>query len=170
MIKPLIALLLAASLAGASAVPTAAQGPNTQTTARVPVTIVLVNQLPHNAAEPFLVQRRANANEHDVILLRASSATPKNLEEALQTILTARQAGGDLPVVSGTYRLRPGAHAGAPTKRRAIPWAGRVLADLRRAEPRDVPGVGLARAVQVWLPPQRAPHSTGGPPSRSSII
>jgi len=72
---------------------------------RVPVTVVLVERLPVPGA-PFVVQRRPTAAQRDVILLPAD-ADASVLSEAVQTLLVARQAGGDIPAEAATMRVRP---------------------------------------------------------------
>lgn len=120
---------------------------------RVPVTIVLMER-PAPSDAPFGIQRRVGLEPHDVIMLR-SDATGDQLSDAVRSLLVIRQGGGDTASASATMRLRPRGSQGAPGSRRAFPWVQRVLADLRRAEPREVAGIGRVRAVQIWLPPQR---------------
>ena len=123
---------------------------------RVPVTIVLVDRLAQPGV-PFVIERRPELTPRDLIVLRAD-ATPDQLSDAVRSLLTVRQAGGDMPTVRGTMRMRPqnaGARGAArAAARRALPWAGRVLSDLRQATARDVPGIGRVRSVEIWLPPQ----------------
>lgn len=144
-------LIAVALIFAASACPAMAQQnavPRAPT--RVPVTIALVEgALPEN--EAWVVQRRPGASPGDVILLR-STVDAGQLAEAVRTLLAVRQADGDRPTVGRTLRIRPQQRQrGAP---REIPWIPRVWADLRRAEPREVAGVGTVRAVDIWLPPQ----------------
>lgn len=117
---------------------------------RVPVTVVLVERLSVPGA-PFVVQRRPGAAQQDVILLPAG-ADARLFSEAVQMLLVARQAGGDTPVRAATMRVRP--QRGRNTPRRVLPWAQRVLNDLRRAEARPVEGIGTVQAVEIWLPRQ----------------
>ncbi|HEU4455861.1 MAG TPA: hypothetical protein VFR81_22540 [Longimicrobium sp.] len=126
----------------------AARAPGAPT--RVPVTVVLVERLPVPGA-PFLVLRRVDAAPRDVILLPAG-ADARLLSEAVQTLLVARQAGGDTAAATATMRVRP--QRGRTSQRPVLPWAQRVLNDLRRAEARAVEGVGSVPAVEIWLPPQ----------------
>lgn len=169
MTNRLIALVAPLLVCGALAQRADAQRADSQgKIPRIPVTIALLERLPEAPGELFLVRRSASADTGDVILLRADAATPKTLEAALHTLLTARQAGGDLPVVGGAFRIRPAQGAGAAERRRVIPWAARALADLRRAAPRDVPGVGRVRAIQLWLPSQHGGRGSGGNRGRSS--
>jgi len=117
---------------------------------RVPVTVATVERLPVPDA-PFVVLRRADAAPRDVILL-PSGADAKLLSEAVQALLVARQAGGDTAVAPTTLRVRP--QRGRTSQRPVLPWAQRVLNDLRRAEARPVEGVGAVPAVEIWLPAQ----------------
>lgn len=125
---------------------------------RVPVTIVLVDQVPMSAGM-YVVQRQPKMTPHDVILLR-HDATVQDLSEALHTLLAVRQADGD---TSSTSRLlRP--HPQQPARtRREFPWVPRTFAELRSQRPRTVAGVGTVRAVEVWLPPVR--RGRRAPPS-----
>jgi hypothetical protein len=117
---------------------------------RVPVTIVLVDSLAQ-ADAPFIVVRRADAAPADVILLRAG-ADAEQLSDGIRALLVARQASGDHPAATRTLRVRPNQAQAA--RRPPLPWAGRVLADLRKAERRPVQGVGIRPAVTIWLPRQ----------------
>jgi hypothetical protein len=139
-----VGLLLALGVTRSAAQQTTPRQPT-----RVPVTLVLVDELPA-ADGAFRVQRRA-FEPRDVILLR-SDATRDQLTDAIRALLAIRQFDGDTPSRLGAMRMRPHqTHTGA---RREFPWSGRVLADLRRAEPQDVAGIGRVRAVRIWLPPQ----------------
>ena len=122
------------------------------TPARVPVTIVLTDHVPHTEA-PFVLQRRPGRSPADVILLR-SNATPEQLADAVSALIAVRQVHGDQPSVAGTLRVRPN------TARRhtSFPWTPRVLADLRKAQARDVVGFGRVRSVQIWLPRAHRPR------------
>jgi hypothetical protein len=145
-----LALLLVALVYGANstaAQPATASNPPT----RVPVTIALVEQLPHPDA-PFVILRRVNEAEHDVILLPAD-ADARQLSLAVQALLTARSVAGDTADSPATIRVRPRSGARA---HRPVPWIARVHGDLQRAAHRPIRGVGNARAVVIWLPPQRS--------------
>jgi len=149
-----IALTLVAATAGALR----AQDSAPRTIPRIPVTVAVVTQLPL-AGEPYAVLRRTEVEPHDVILV-PESATPELLSEAIQTLMVARQASGDLPSFTGYVRATPhqpsAAHHAPVTHRRQLPWAGRVLADVQRKEPAELTGLGRVRWVQIWLPPQQA--------------
>src|ERR1044072_6523672 len=151
MIRNLSAMIALALIFAASPRPAAAQQSATpRAPARVPVTVALVESaLPGN--ESWVVQRRPDVSPADVILLR-TTADAGQLAEAVRTLLVIRQADGDRPTVGRTLRIRPRQrHRGAA---REIPWIPRVWADLRRAKPREVAGLGTVRAVDIWLPPQ----------------
>ncbi len=142
-------LLVAISCATDSAPAQSSRGHRAPT--RVPVTIALVERLPQPDA-PFVILRNAETAPHDVILLPAD-ADARQLSIAVQALLTARAVGGDTAATTATLRVRP---RGRPSNtHRQFPWVVRVLADLRRTTLRSVPGVGIARAVVIWLPPQR---------------
>jgi hypothetical protein len=127
---------------------TAQANHSAQRPTRVPVTVVLLDG---NADEPFRIDRRLT-EPRDVIALRAD-ATKDDLANAVRALLVIRQVGGDTAIQAARMRMRP--HPGqALVAQRAIPWAGRVFADLRRAEPQSIPGVGRLRAVRIWLPAQ----------------
>jgi len=127
------------------------QAPKTLATpSRIPVTIAVVERL-SVAGAPFLVLRRTDVAPRDVILL-PTGADARLLSEAVQTLLVARQAGGDTAVASAALRVRP--QRGRTSQRPVLPWAQRVLADLRRAEARPIEGVGSVPTVEIWLPRQ----------------
>ena len=119
---------------------------------RVPVTVALVDTLAGDA--PFRILRRATVAPYDVILLRAN-ADSAALSAAVQDLISIRQVQGDTArAAAGVVRVRrPSATPGQ--RMRMLPWARRVIDDLRRAERQAVAGVGSVPAVQIWLPPQR---------------
>ena len=128
----------------------AAQQSETSRVQRVPVTIVLVDT---SAVESqFEIMRRTTAQPLDVILLRGNH-TAGTLSEAVRRLLLIRAAQGDTTASEGLVRVR--AHRPALAAQRPYPWAVRVLGDLTRSTPRVVSGIGLVRAVEIWLPPQR---------------
>lgn len=114
--------------------------------ARAPVLVVMVDSL---ASEPgYRITRLAHSSEQDVILL-PRNADPAQFSEALETLRVVWAHDDGRAGAPATFRLRPGP---AEARRRvAIPWAERVIADLRAAPEREVPGVGRARSVRIWL-------------------
>ncbi|HSU17788.1 MAG TPA: hypothetical protein VLK66_27010 [Longimicrobium sp.] len=116
---------------------------------RVPVTVVLQDTAAPAAG--FRIIRRVDQLPRDVILL-TGSADAETLSEAVRNLLMVRMAGGDTAVTAGEVRVRRAAPSHATV--RPYPWAERVLRDLHAAPPQEVAGIGLARAVQIWFPPQ----------------
>jgi hypothetical protein len=104
----------------------------------------------------FRILRRADQSPHDIILLR-DDIDVAALSGAIESLLLIRGQTGDTAKVNGTTRIR---RSGRDPERpsRVLPWAGRVLNDLRRAQPRTVAGVGIVPALEVWLPPQAGRH------------
>lgn len=148
--------LLAAMLLAPLPLPAVAQGQGAaRAPTRIPVTIALVDREP-SGGETWVIQRRPDIAPNDVILLR-STADAGQLGEAVRTLLVVRQADGDRAVERRTLRIRPEQRQRGG---RAFPWVPRVLADLRRAEPREIAGVGTVRAVEIWLPPQHGRTAT----------
>lgn len=157
MSNRILPFVAAAFIAVAGTHTLAGQEPHARRPTRVPVTLVLVDRLPVGDA-PFLVRRRTDVSPRDVILLR-TDASQAQVSEAIRTLLVARQVSGDTATHPAILRVRPHG-AGHAAAHREFPWVPRVLADLRRAELTDVPGIGRVRAVQIWLPPQRVSRST----------
>ncbi|HEY9230212.1 MAG TPA: hypothetical protein VIP11_26400 [Gemmatimonadaceae bacterium] len=123
-------------------------------------TVAIVDDLPVPGV-PFVVQRRPDRKPADLILLRAS-ATPAELSDAVRTLLTARQSGGDYPITKATVRMRP--HQKSGNARQEFRWANQLLTRLRAAKPRRVDGAGTVRAVALWLPKQVRPGGQIGLP------
>jgi len=127
---------------------------NSRRPTRVPVMLALVDTLTGDA--PFRILRRADVTPHDVILFRAG-ADWATLSAAVQDLLSIRRVQGDTTRSgAGAMRVRqPGRTAAREV--RMLPWARRVMEDLRRADSRVIAGVGTVPSVQIWLPPQRRP-------------
>ncbi len=141
----LILLLLSLLALGPGTRAATAQQPR-----RVAATVVLLDSITQPGA-PFVLVRRPGAVPADLILVHSAIGAAQ-LSDAIRGLLTARQAGGDFPRAAATFRVRPQQRTAAA--RPAYPWAQRVLNDLRRSEPREIPGVGRVRAVEIWLPRQ----------------
>jgi hypothetical protein len=153
VVSPLcVALLIAAGLSSEGLAQESARRRPT----RVPVTVVLVDTL--SAERGFLILRRADTDPRDVILLGGAADTVA-LTEAVDELLLMRRAQGDTSRVTGTMRVRRtySSAGGSPS---ILPWARRIVDDLRRAARRDVAGVGDVPAVVIWLPPQRRSRAT----------
>ena len=143
-------LALVALLAGGAPAEGRAQekGQGGRTPTRIAVTVAVVDALPA-AQHPFALLRRTAAEGGDVILLPAG-ADADQLSDAVRALLAVRSRQGDEAAERGILRVT------APGSRRpALPWAARVLGDLRRTPPQALAGVGTARSVVIWLPPQQ---------------
>lgn len=123
---------------------------------RVPVTLALI-ETPSIGAERWVVQRRPDLSPHDVIVLHPN-VTADELSDAVRALLTVRQVDGDTSIRRAMLRVRP--EQRRPDARRPFPWTQGVLADIRRAMPQPVAGIGNVRAVQIWLPPQGRGRAT----------
>lgn len=140
-------LRVIAMTAALAASPLAAQQPSAaraenRPSMRVPVTVALVETLP-GGIRRFEIVRDPQAR--DVILL-PENASNADLSAAVHTLFMTRLRSGD--AASQSTRLR----SNGPVPGRNIPWAGRVLRDLRHAPTRSLAGIGTARAVDIWLP------------------
>lgn len=119
---------------------------------RVPVTIALVDQLPAGSGDaPAVLLRRTRTSPHDVLLLRRDQASGSALAAAVLHLLIVRERTGDTARADGVFRM--------PTARGTRIWerteqvrAGRIVAHLRHAEPRDIPAVGRVPAKEIYLP------------------
>lgn len=90
--------------------------------------------------------------------------SPVLLTEALKTLRLVWAQGNSRADAAGEHALfRRSPATAAARPRRVLPWAARVLDDLREAPPRHVPGVGRVKAVQIWLAPMPA-HAVGRRP------
>jgi len=154
----LILLLLSILALGPGARAVTAQQPGGTQPRRVAATVVLLDSVGRPGA-PFVLVRRPGAAPADLILVHSAIGAAQ-LSDAIRGLLTARQANGDFPQAAATFRVRPQQRtAGA---RPAFPWAQRVLSDLRRSQPREIPGVGRVRAVEIWLPRQGSGRAAPG--------
>lgn len=113
---------------------------------RAPVLIAVVDTLPD-----FRIIRLPGESVRQAVLL-PSSATPEMLTEALETLRVVWARDDDRMNAPGMMMRRVTRTAALRT-RIVLPWAERVLHDLRDAHRRRVPGVGDVRAVQIWLAP-----------------
>lgn len=115
---------------------------------RVPVTVAIPAEFEYGDARYLIV--RDTTVRPSLILVLTTGATAADLSDAVRTLMVA-------PVPSSSHgthavvRVRP-QPGGAQRSHPELPWAGRVLSDARRAAWQDLPGIGRARAVQIWLP------------------
>lgn len=138
------------------------QQPTARTPQRVQATIAMVDSLPVPGA-PFVVQRRPDRTPADLVLVR-TTASSAELSNAVRTLVAARAAGGDYPVVSGIVRMRP--HQQSRGVPKQLPWAAGVLRRLRSANPDTIDGIGVVRSVVIWLPKQGRSRGGIGVPNK----
>ncbi|HEX8320050.1 hypothetical protein [Longimicrobium sp.] len=150
------ALLLAVAVAVVPQSFCMAQQAHGTAQARVPALVAISPEL-QGAETPFRLERFGGRSPQDVILL-APDADAATLTQAVEALMAVRRATGDAASGSATFRVQ---QAQRP---RVLPWAARVLQDVRGAAPRAIPGIGRLRAVQIWLPAQRG--ARGAPDSR----
>lgn len=113
---------------------------------RIPVTVAMVQALPEESAGYVILWQPGRARA-DIILVRAD-ADEQTLSDAVRATLMAQRQAGETRTTGRMLRMRSSSHGRAPV----LPWAARVLSDLRGAAPRKVEGVGEVKAVEIWLP------------------
>jgi hypothetical protein len=125
---------------------------------RVPVTVALVDRLPHPGAAAVILRQTGGA-PRDVIVLQRDSATGARLAAAVMNLLVIREREGDLPATGAVFRVRENAArqgaapaAGLGLTKRDMRTADAVVTRLRAARPQTVPGLGPARATVLYLP------------------
>lgn len=151
MLKRLIVLVLLGGALSAGA----ASGQNGHgmagSASRIPVLLAVVDTLPYTAPR-FRIVRLADNSARYVVVLPAD-VTSELLSEAVENVrIVSVQPDPETP--RAMFRAAPGTADSRP--RRELPWAERVIRDLRDARERHVPGVGQVRAVQIWLAPRPA--------------
>jgi hypothetical protein len=99
----------------------------------------------------FLIIRTPGNARPDIILLPADS-DENDFSEAVRSLLITRRRSGDEPVENAMLRS-PGARQ-VRERSSELPWATRVLRDLRIAPMRRIQSVGTVRALEIWLPRQ----------------
>jgi hypothetical protein len=143
---PILCVAAACSAVFTCAVPSDAQSARCASGSRAPALVAVVDTLPHDAPRFRIVRDPAR----DVILI-PPDAGPELLTMAVETLGLARSQPQRSQMI---LRVRGSGAAAAAnaSRRRVLPWAASVLADLRDAREQHVPGVGRVRAVQIWLP------------------
>jgi hypothetical protein len=128
---------------------------------RVPVTVAVADRLPQQGATSIIMRRppgtQGDSLQADVIVMLAAAADEQVLSRAIRDLLSIRQSFGDTPTIHQTLRVRPNA-ATAERKSQPLPWAAMLIEDLRVANRINIEGIGLSRAVTIWLPPRHQPH------------
>jgi hypothetical protein len=126
--------------------PLRAQAPDQVKPRRAPVWVAIA---PEAQTEPYRVLRFAGNAPHDVILLR-SGADGATLAQAVEALVAARRRLGGVASSDAAVRVRTTTQRTRPP----LPWADRVIRDVRVADPRELPRVGRVQAVRIWLPAQ----------------
>jgi hypothetical protein len=125
------------------------EGQEGSQSARFPVAVVSVAELPAGAGA-FEVIRRPDHSPQDVILIR-ENVSGEILSQAVWTLVLAHQAQ-PVPVQEERVRIRDSSSAGGDL--RPWPWADRVVEDLRDAQVVKIQGLGFVKALIIWLPRQ----------------
>ena len=128
-----------------------------QAPTRVPVLVAITSE-PAFSHSPFMVLRRAGGGSGDIIVLKEGSADGAQLSTAVRVLLAARRADGDTAGVAQAFSGEVKTARGQAAQ--PLPWAQRVVEDAARAHSRFIPGVGSARTIEIWLPPQRGKSSS----------
>lgn len=119
---------------------------------RVPVTVALVDSYPYGSDAAAVILRRPEASSEDVIVLQSATANGQRLAAALLNLVALRERAGDTASTAGVFRVRKDRVPQGDALEREALTAGRVVARLRTTIPTAVPGVGQARATQIYLP------------------
>jgi hypothetical protein len=151
----LVALALGVGRAGAQQ-----DGPHGRP--RVPIIVAMLDS---GLALPpgYRILRRHGGGPDDVIELTAN-ADAATFSAAVRRLMLVRRVTGDTATAAGEVRMRGGGMESASGGAFPLPWAGRVLSDLRAADRRRVPGLGRLRTVRIWLPAQRRTGEGGTRP------
>jgi hypothetical protein len=148
----------APSIAAQSVVQRSSNSPNTAS-ARVAVTVLLVDRLDDPFALATII-RRSDPVPQDLVFLRSDRASGDVLASAIFTLLVARSVGGDVPSAPMTTRvtriITPSAW-----QHTELPRATRALDQLRTASERDISGFGRLRALDLYLPPNALKTAAG---------
>jgi hypothetical protein len=124
-----------------------ALGQSGQMRSRVAALVFVTDSFPYPGNVAIL--RRRAASPQDVIVIRSQEASAFDLSEAVRTLLQLRGVSGDSASIDGTFRSRA---LNTTTTHSVLPWAERVLGDLRTQKPHNVAHVGFGRSVKIWLP------------------
>lgn len=114
---------------------------------RVPVIIAFVDTL-YAGAGDYVILRGGDVGR-DVILLRPS-ADAATFSDAVRRVMLIRTVHGESGGNPHLVRSRRAAGVNRPS--RPLPWATRVLDDLRKSTPREVASLGVVPAMEIWLP------------------
>lgn len=141
----LICLVLVGHSVNAQEVrPAPARGP------RVPVLLAAIDSLPMTMPRFRIIRFAGDGAAQDVIAL-PSNADPEMLSQAVETLQLVWSSADEHSSANAIFRMVPDSSPTSPP-RQPMPWAARVLEDLRTTHERHVPGLGMVRTVQIWIP------------------
>lgn len=124
--------------------------PRSAAGARVPALLVLVDTLSQEAPGYRILRFPVDGDVPSDVILLPRSADPELITDAIQALQMIRSHVQNRVDAPAMLRVRvDGRRVG---RGRVLPWAGRVLGDLRSAAPRDLAGLGNVRAIRIWLP------------------
>lgn len=115
----------------------------------IPLIVTHASQVPIPGASAVLLRSR-NGSAADVLVLADSNLTTEGLISAVHAIRGLRRLHGDSSAQDAQYGVRWRPKAAFSDAESAL--ANAVLRGLQRAPEQQVPGVGLARAVRIWMP------------------
>ncbi|HZG44090.1 MAG TPA: hypothetical protein VEY93_14175 [Longimicrobium sp.] len=118
---------------------------------RIPALLVIVDTL--STINPrYRILRTSGDPVSDAILL-PRNADPEMVTEAILALQMIRQRAPGVGTAPAELRMRTVSEA--HPMRRVLPWAGRIIGDLRRAPYGDMAPLGRVRSIQIWLPSPR---------------
>lgn len=116
------------------------------------VTVALVDELDGGSAVTAIIVRRPGSG--DVILLRRSTASGPRLASAIAMLMLQRTSGP--PVTRETRIQIQGAAVPPAWRANWLPRFENLVARLRRADARLIPGIGTVPAEDLMMPPAAA--------------
>src|SRR5262249_41258219 len=112
-------------------------------------TLVVLNDLGDDPeANPIIIRRTSGI---DAIVVSRETRSAQLAAAALQ-LSRIRSASGDAAASNVVYRIRTGQEGRSEKPSSDLRVAGRIMSNLRTAPILNIPGVGRARAVEVYLP------------------
>ena len=87
-----------------------------------------------------------------MILLRRTDANGVQLAGAIFHLMLLRERMGDTATANGVFRMPTAQRGPRAWEHTEQVRTGRIVAQLRRAELREIPGVGRVQAYEVFLP------------------
>lgn len=114
---------------------------------RVPVSLVMMSDLPYPDANTVVVRRQGR----QFVLMQEGAATPAELVKAIAVLRAAWQVDGVEPKTEQVLRLRPGATVPAPDDDPEATYAADVMRRLHQNPRTDVAGVGRGRVLRAMV-------------------